>query len=261
VNVVARRYRFGGGKAGNLPAGAIKDVLNPVDGMDSGGVANLLPSHSGRDEESLAAAKKRAPGALRSRDRAVTAEDFEHLAQQAGTIRRAKALPLFHPEFPDTRVPGVVTVIVVPDSDQPRPLPSEGTLRTVCALLDQKRLLTTEVYVIPPSYREVRVQADVVATDSADLAALKKGIEDTLLSYFHPLVGGEDGGGWPFGGDIAYSRVYQRVFTVPGVQRIERLALIVDGEECPECRDVVLPADRLVFSTAHEVDVRYDFGE
>ena len=66
---------------------------------------------------------------------------------QAANIRRAKALPLFSSDFPGVKVPGVVTVIVVPDADDPTPTPSEGTLRTVCAYLDQRRLLTTELYV------------------------------------------------------------------------------------------------------------------
>ena len=53
------------------------------------------------------------------------------IATQAANIARARALPLHHPDYPGTVVPGVVTVVVVPDSDDPRPQPSEGTLRTV----------------------------------------------------------------------------------------------------------------------------------
>ena len=165
-------------------------------------------------------AKKRAPRAIKSRCRAVTAEDFEYLAMQAATIKRAKALPLFHPDFPGVKVPGVVTVIVVPDGDGPAPTPSEGTLRTVCAYLDQRRLLTTELYVIKPTYQRVEIHADVIVDDNADLAEVKTGVEQTIKDYFHPLKGGEDGQGWPFGGTIYYSRVNQRVFTVPGVQSI-----------------------------------------
>ena len=82
----------------------------------------------------------------------MTVSDFEELAKQAGNVRRAKALPLYHPRFPGTKIPGVVTVIVVPDNDQPNPTPSEATIRLVCAYLNQRRLLTTELYVIPPSY-------------------------------------------------------------------------------------------------------------
>ena len=129
-NIVAREYRFGGGKQGNVAAGAIKTLTTSIDGIDANAVANLLAADSGRDEETLDEAKKRAPHAIRSRCRAVTAEDFEYLAMEASSIKRAKALPLFHPDFPGVKVPGVVTVIVVPDGDGPVPTPSEGTLRT-----------------------------------------------------------------------------------------------------------------------------------
>jgi predicted phage baseplate assembly protein len=191
----------------------------------------------------------------------VTNEDYEHLAMQAANVRRAKALPLFHPGFPGVKVPGVITVIVVPDSDDPAPTPSEGTLRTVCAYLDQRRLLTTELYVIKPSYQQVEVQGEVIVNGDADLAEVNERIEKTLLDYFHPLKGGEDGLGWPFGGTIFYSRVYQRVFTVPGVQSIQRLVIVLDGEQQEECRDVPIQEDALVYSTQHNVQVRYSFDE
>jgi predicted phage baseplate assembly protein len=265
ANVVAREYRIGGGKRGNVPAKALQTLVTPIDGVDDSQVGNLLPAYSGRDEETLREAKKRAPHAIRSRCRAVTAEDYEYLATQAANIKRAKALPLFHPGFPDVQpgVPGVVTVIVVPDADKdvPNPTPSEATLRTVCAYLDQRRLLTAELYVIRPTYQRVEIRGEVIVHDNADIAEVKPAIEKTLLDYFHPLRGGEDGQGWPFGGTIFFSRVYQRVFTVAGVQSISRLVIVLDGEEAPECKDVPIRQDALVYSTQHDVQVRYRLEE
>ena len=260
-NIVARQYRFGGGKKGNVPAKAIKTLTNSIDGVDDNRVGNLLPANSGRDEETLDEARKRAPRTIKSRCRAVSVEDFEYLAMQASTIKRAKALPLFHPDFPGVKVPGVVTVIVVPDSDEPAPTPSEGTLRTVCAYLDQRRLLTTELYVIKPSYQRVEIEAEVVADDNADLASVKKGVEQTIKDYFHPLKGGEDGQGWPFGGTIFYSRVNQRVFTVSGVQSIRRLVILLDGVEAQFCSDVTINEAGLLFSTDPQIEVHYSFEE
>jgi uncharacterized phage protein gp47/JayE len=121
-------------------------------------------------------------------------------------------------------------------------------------------LLTTELYVIPPTYRQVEIQVEVVGEDQADLVEVKQNIEAALLTYFHPLTGGENGQGWPFGGDIYYSRVYQRIFTVTGVQRIERLLIVIDGETMPDCKDVPLPEGLLLYSTGHEVQVNYDFN-
>jgi predicted phage baseplate assembly protein len=257
ANVVARRYRYGGGTKGNVPAGALHALRSSVAGIDENGVVNLVASYGGRDEETLDQAKQRAPAAIRARCRAVTSDDFEFFATQAANIARAKALPLRHPDFPDVAVPGVVTVVVVPDSAEDQPRPSEGTLRTVCAYLDQRRLLTTEVYVAPPTYQDVSVDVDLVAEESADLAQVQRDVEKTLRDYFHPLRGGEDGLGWPFGGTISFSRTFQRVFSVHGVSSVSRVVITVDGVEAPECRDVPLRPDALASSRAHRVSVSY----
>lgn len=261
ANVVAREYRFGGGKRANVLANTINTLITPIEGIDDNAVTNLFAAHSGREEESLAEAKKRAPRSIKSRCRAVTNEDFEYLAMQAANVKRAKALPLFHPKFPGVAVPGVVSVIIVPDSDDPRPTPSEGTQRTVCAYLEQRRLLTTELYVLKPTYRQVAINVQVLANDSADLAEASKAIVATLCDYFHPLRGGEDGQGWPFGGTIFYSRAYQRVFRVDGVQSITALTIVLDGKEAPACTDVPINANELLYSLEHRVDIQYRFED
>lgn len=275
-NIVARVYRFGGGTIGNVPAMAINSLLGGIEGVDADNVGNLLAAIGGKAEETLESAKLRAPHSIKSRGRAVTAEDFEQLAIETGPVRRAKALPLSHPDFPGVKVPGVVTVIVVPEAEvpkltateegprllpegtNPKPMPSEGTLRLVCECLDRVRLVTTEVYVRPPVYRLVKVTTDIVVDDRADLAGVKTAIQQALYMYFHPLIGGEDGQGWPFGGDIFYSRVYGRA-SVIGVQSIERMLISLDGIEAPECTNVPLCAGELAYSVEHDVNVRYAF--
>ena len=265
-NVIAREYRSGGGARGNVGAGAIKVLISPIDGLDSAGTANLFPAGGGADEETLEAAKKRARRALRARERAVTAEDFELLAQAAGQVKRAKALPLAHPQFPGIKVPGAITVIVVPDRRTTAvpplgtapPLPSDGLLRTVCEYLDARRLLTTELFVVAPRYVTLELSAQVVAHDDADTRRVKEEVETALRIYFDPLLGGDDGSGWPFGGALRYSKIVQRVFDVAGVDSVPVLQLVVDGEARPPCTDVALATiapNALLQLVAHEVAV------
>jgi predicted phage baseplate assembly protein len=255
TNVMAVRYRFGGGVRGNVRAGAIANLLTSIDGIDGGQTTNVFAASGGTDEERIDDAKVRARQMLRARDRAVAVEDFELLAKQAGNVRRAKALPLANPCFPGVKVPGAVTVIVVPDSKVPAPQPSDGLLRTVCAYLEARRLLTTELFVVGPVYVAVSVEASVVASDDADRGQVKESIETALSAYLHPLTGGEDGLGWPFGGTIRYSQVLQRVFTVAGVESVPSLFLIVDGERRTECRDVPIDPNALVYPGAHAITV------
>jgi predicted phage baseplate assembly protein len=259
ANVIAREYRFGGGERGNVGPHTITALLSPVEAIDR--VTNWFAAVGGRDEETLTEAKMRARRMVRSRGRAVTAEDFELLAAEAANIKRAKVIPLHHPQFPGTKVPGAITVIVVPDAPRrvANPTPSQATLRTVCAYLDQRRLLTSELFVVAPEYQRVAVTVAILAKDDADAGEVRDAIEESLLDYFHPLRGGDDGQGWPFGDTIRYSKVYQRVFGVTGVDSIERLVIALDGEEQPECRDVPVREYALLQSQQHAVEVEYRF--
>lgn len=272
-NVRAQIYRAGGGKRGNIGAGQINKLLDSVNGIDANSVANLFAAAGGADEQSLDDAIRRAPHTLKSHDRAVTAEDYEELALNAANIARAIALPLYHPDYPGIEVPGVVSVIIVPDIDSPAPVPSEGTVQTVCAYLNQRRLLTSELYVMGPKYKTVVVRAELVAEDSADLAELKSQALDSLQLYFHPILGGEDsdpnlpaddpqrsGGGWPFGEDIYYSLLYRRLLFT-GVKRIVSLQIELDGQVYPECRDVPIGQGLLLTSGEHDIQVNYEAGQ
>jgi predicted phage baseplate assembly protein len=257
-NIVARLYRYGGGEA-SLGSKTITDLQTFVPGVES--ATNLRPALGGAPEETLADAKLRTPQVLKSKDRAVTAEDFEYLAlSTAGVrIRRAKALPLCHPNFTGSPVPGCITVIIVPDSDAPNPIPNEATLQIVCAHLNRHRLLTSEVFVVAPVYHKIKVEAEIIVQADADLGEVKRAVEDRLTTYFHPLRGGESGTGWEFGGDIFYSRVYRAIIDLPGVDRIKdnQLVIWLDRLRNDFCRDISIADGALVYATEHAITVSY----
>jgi len=254
-NILVSFYRYGGGAKTNSGIGAIKDLLTAVAGVDS--VTNRWAAEGGEDEESIEDTKARAPEEIKARDRAVTLEDFEFIARQTPgvRIRRAHALALHHPTFPDVDVPGVITVIVIPDTDDPKPLPSESTMKTVGAWLDQRRLLTSEVFVAPPRYKLIRVVARIVAKATSNAARVKAETEAALTTYLHPLVGGDDKAGWPLGGDVRAADLFRVVFKVDGVATIEDLRIVIDGDELGLCRDATVPKDFLVYSLGHDISV------
>lgn len=256
-NIVARYYRYGGGAAGNVGSGTITDLQSSVSGVDA--ATNNWGAEGGANEELVEDAKARAPKELKARDRAVTAQDFEFLALEApgGRVRRAHALPLYHPQFPGVQVPGVITVMIVPESDDPKPMPSQGTMENVCAYLNERRLLTTELYVAPPKYRLVRVEAAVTAKPTANIAAVKNAIDSALGSYLHPLTGGADAQGWPLGGPVLYSEIFRVVLQVEGVQIVNKVRITIDGEPIDECKNAEIPSDYLVYSDGHDVTVSY----
>jgi predicted phage baseplate assembly protein len=259
ANVRARTYRYGGGRAGNVAANTITQLQSAVDGVDS--VANERAAEGGADTETLESAQSRAADDLKSRNRAVTNEDFATIAKSTpGTvIARAESLPLFHPGFPDVPVPGAVTVVVVPDSPGPAPVPSEATLRNICACLGQRRLLTTEVFVVGPSYRPVHVEAVVRVRASADLGTVRRAVDAALMTYFNPLTGGEQGSGWPLGGTIFYSLVTKHVMEAdPGVARVDELWIFLGPDRQPICTDVPIGPRDLLAAEPNNIEAAYE---
>ncbi len=260
-NIVADRYRYGGGSMGNVPAASITQMETYVPSINS--VTNYAAAQGGTDEESIAEAKLRAPLALKSNNRAVTDSDFEYMATQApgANVVRAHALPLFHPQFPNGQVPGVVTVIVVPESNAPNPTPNQTTLEAVCQYLDAHRLLTTEVYVVGPTYRMIQVQANLIVQPGADLAAVQNTALAELNNFFSPLTGGPDGAGWPFGGQIYYSDVYRILLGIEGVQRVisDQLILVLDNQRQQLCQDVSINPGELLYNApaGHQISMAY----
>jgi predicted phage baseplate assembly protein len=259
TSVVAREYRWGGGKKGNLAAGLIQDLQTFVEGVDT--ATNAGPSYGGADEETVDQAKRRAGDVLKNKGRAVTAEDFESIAKSTPLvrIRRAKALPLTMPQFPGAQIPGAVTVIVVPEADGPRPTPTEATLRAVCQCLNQTRLLTTDVWVMAPVYRTLSVEAEIIVRGDEDLATVKHAIEDRLKTFLDPLTGGPNGDGWEFGGTVYYSQLYRIIIEAPGVDRIDnnQMVLWLDGVRGDFCRDVPIQTGELITSESHDIRVKY----
>ena len=129
--------------------------------------------------------------------------------------------------------PGVVSVVVVPDGPQPPPavrpslvelVPTPSFLRAVCAQLDQHRLVTTEVHVVPPQYmRLCRVYCRVKPNVGYTRLQLRDLVANSLATFLDVLLGGEDGSGAPFGGQVHIAELIARVLRTEGVDRVDDL--------------------------------------
>lgn len=262
-NIVVTSYQFGGGLAGNTGAQTLTNVVLIDSGLPNFDATNVLAAASGADEETTDQGLARAPAVVRSRFRAVTAEDFEALAREAPEVRvdRSFALASTRPGVTIGSSPGSVTVLLVPhvefqDSiDAPIEL-QPHVAAAVLRFLDQRRLITTEVFTAAPRFRKITVHASLVAEASASANDAKNAAVDALNHFFHALVGGVDGAGWPFGGTIFFSRVFEKLLDVPGVARAERVALSLDDGDFVECQDIAIGPGELLFSGRHVVVVQ-----
>lgn len=259
--IVAYQYRTGGGKAGNVRAGLINTPVNIPGNLE---ITNERPAVGGRNEQDIEELKAEAPYQLRSRNRAVTAEDFTALAQQAGGIGKAIAIPQMHPEFdyPETRVPGAITVVIVPENDERQPLPSADEIRHMCTYLDSYRLLTSEVYVKGPQYFKIKVTVKVEAHPYASFDKVTENIIQAIDEYLDPLgrkkSGEREGDGWPFGKEFYPNSLYHVILNVKDVVAVSLPpSVIVNGRPITDLNDpIIIPIDGLVFSAEdHEIVV------
>lgn len=258
-NVVATRYQFGGGLRGNVGAGTITRVTATTASVRLD-ATNVLPARGGDDEEPVELGVARAPAVVRSRYRAVTAADFEALAKETPDVRvaRALALPDTRPGCTAGRSCGAVTVILVPnapfeDTIHEPILAAEHVRRAVLRFLDERRLLTTQVFTASATYRRIEADVTLRVAPGASLAQTRAAALERIQRYLHALVGGDDGLGWPFGGTVFFSRLFEQLLGVPGVARVDELRLGLDGGEPAPCQDVPIAPGELLISGEHRI--------
>jgi hypothetical protein len=83
-------YRVGNGTSGNVGAEAIAHIVSDVSGVFSA-VTNPMPAAGGIDPENIDAARRDAPEAFRTQERAVTAADYAAAAERRAEVQRAAA--------------------------------------------------------------------------------------------------------------------------------------------------------------------------
>jgi hypothetical protein len=83
-------YRVGNGTSGNVGAEAIAHIVSDMAGVFDA-VSNPMPAAGGIDPEDIDAARRDAPEAFRTQERAVTAADYAAAAERRAEVQRAAA--------------------------------------------------------------------------------------------------------------------------------------------------------------------------
>ncbi len=264
-------YHTGGGRRGNVGRGRIRVLKTSVPYV--GRVENRVPAVGGADGESVDDAKLRGPVVLHSRGRAVTAEDFEHLAREAAPgAARVACVAVPDGPLPDgSRNPeaGAVRLLVVPqvagdafDRMQRRDLdPPEAMLAAITAALDARRLVGTRLLVAPPQYVGLTVVVSATAREGYRPDDVREDVLRALYRLFHPVEGGPDGSGWRFGRAVRAHEVHAALAALPGVDMSEDVRVQLfpadtgTGRRAGAVDRLDLPPHGLVFSFDHQVRV------
>jgi predicted phage baseplate assembly protein len=261
-------YHYGGGARGNVVAGKLRVLRRGIPGVAS--VTNEAPALGGVDAETVEVGRQRAEMELRTRDRAVTAQDFEFLSGEASPrVARARcgrpapgqAIPVY-----------LLPVVPEPFPEPPRALtfeeltPEKDVLAQVRVYLEARRVLGTSVDVQPARLRGVQVAVDARVDRFGDPLRVEREIRRALYRHLNPFGGSfaGDSEGWAFGRAVTDGELRAVVHAVPRVRRISLLRIYDTDLANPEAppqpagATIVIGPDELVCSGTHAVTCSRD---
>ncbi|TMA26708.1 MAG: putative baseplate assembly protein [Deltaproteobacteria bacterium] len=216
-------YRVGGGVAGNVGGNTLTVLKQSIAFVQA--VTNPFSAQGGADAETIDEAKRRGTYAIKNRDRAITAEDYESLALAASRrVARAKCV-----QGSD----GSISLLLVPKAEREdgdaRAVPSRDLIDRVASYIDKRRLITARVNVGKPRLVPLSLELTISLKPGATADRVKADVKEKVKRLLNPLHGGPKGDGWPFGRAVGKADLYPVVEGVDGVDRITDLVIIDEG--------------------------------
>lgn len=233
IHMVA--YRTGGGSRGNVQAEKLIVIKQAIPYVKS--VVNYQAAVGGIDPESLDEAVIRVPQILRTRESAVTPEDFENVAKTASrTVARAHCLT-----DAINATPGRVMLLIVPkiqtemidfhlgmNPDRYFVLNSQLETEIIEYMKDRKPL-GVQVKLQEPEYVGVSVTTEVIIEPKYNNPRAIEQIRTQLLialyRFLNPLTGGTEGKGWDLGRPVSRSDIFALGQKIPGVRYLGMVEL------------------------------------
>jgi len=252
-NIRARMYQAGGGQVGNVPVGAINQIMS---GVLASSVSNPRPGEGGADGETPQGILSRGANVFRHQERSVSAQDYESLAREASpAIAAVRVLPATASN--GRPAAGSIKVIIVPQSQDPQPQPSFDLRQEVHDFLAARAPATVDaanISVSGPTYLPVGVAGILVPKDLSQAGEIAQTANAAIAAFLHPLTGGPDGDGWPFGRGVFISDVAAILEAIPGVDHAEFLELRLN--DTPVGDSVTVAPDRMVVAGPIRIEVR-----
>lgn len=240
-------YAYCEGREGNVGPGAILASPAVPDGITA---TNPVATWGGADGEDARSGAKQVQRMLQTRDRLVTAEDFRTVAWRTPgvAIGRIEIVPASHPDIAPVvagTVPGAVTLMAVPASDQAHPnapRPDRAFVDALCNYLDPRRLVTTELAIRGPDYVGVWISVGIELAGGHPASEVTELVRQRLKDYLRPLpAAGFEGvtalpmlyapdtdaalRGWPLGRAVNARTLLAEVARVGGVVSVADVLL------------------------------------
>lgn len=259
-NNIRAAYQTGGGDDGDVAVGAVSSLQDEIPLIEE--VTNPGPGEIGEPAEPADEFVSRVPKKLRDRGKPVTTDGFERIAHSAAREIETVRCRAGKDETGDV---GKVTLLVVPDVDTRKPVPSETLITQVEAEIQQKAPHAvvgdgSKLTVRCPSYIEVSVSASVETTGTHSVTDVQDATESALEAFLHPLSGGPTGEGWEIGSAPAPPTMTTHLEGLDPVTRVTNITVryaengtetILTGDEAAP----IVPLDVLIYSGRHDVTV------
>jgi len=236
-------YDYGAGVAGNVGAGEINTAGALPAGLK---VSNPVRTWGGSDSENVLDGERQIKSYLRHHERLVTAQDFKTIVLRTPgvLIGRVEVIPTFNPDFSPNEpgdAPGAVTVLVIPkyDAKQPdAPVPDRLFLDTICRFLDERRLVTTEVFLRGAVYKPIWISLGINVVAEKAVPEVREAVKRALLEFLAPLDAnfdhlnggeGEKTNGWRLRKPVTAKELLAVASRVSGVMFVNDV-LLAEGD-------------------------------
>lgn len=236
-------YAYSDGIEGNVGARTLKG--GPL--LPSGVTAtNPVPTWGGADPETIASGEKQIARFIAHRDRLVSGDDFRVIAWRTPgvAIGRIEVLPAAHPDVAPVEIgsaPGAVTVMAIPAADPAHPDAPRAArpfLTALCAYLEPRRLVTTELVLRGPDYVGVWISVGIEVAGNRGVAEAVEAVTARLKAFLSPLPASGTAlpllygpeldpalRGWPLSRAVHARTLLAEAARTPGVVSVEDVLL------------------------------------
>lgn len=211
-------------EGGNVVAGSVTAPQDPLPGVSR--IYNPAPAQGGCCRKTAAQLQTELDAKMATPTRAVTEEDYRTIALATPGLMLDSVAVIPMQWYCDTYgVPFALNTVVVavkPRSEERLPVLSEVYRRTVAAHLEQSRILTTDIRVVPARYIGVSVYGRLWLRPGE--VGGRARVEQVIRRAVETLHTGEYGRG------VDCGRLFSALELEPCVLRVERLSLEYIGQ-------------------------------
>jgi len=251
AEIIVKKYATTAGAKGNLPAKKINILQEAINYVDS--VENISSCIDGHDSDSIDDLKRFAPSVLKTMQRAVNVEDYEHLSLQYSTfVKKAKCI-VHNNE--------VIILIMNQNIIKDRGFLKPSFIRELQSYLEDLSMITVKPKVQGIVVSSLKVNIKLKYSDETT-RPIRSILEQELLTkvenYFDPLTG-LHGNGYPIGRKISKNDFQSIVTAINSSCFISELTLIKDSTKSQDSSIVLSYNEVVAIENVILEELSYDF--